>query len=95
LAPFLARGGWLAWGLVPTLDPEEFQKETADTLWPRFQDQATRLAQDLRLGLKDILGAALLTPACGTGYMTPDQARRVLTILKELNLRGQEWLAAL
>jgi len=95
LAPFLARGGWLAWGLVPTLDPEEFQKETADTLWPRFQDQATRLAQDLHLGLKDILGAALLTPACGTGYMTPDQARRVLTTLKELSLRGQEWLAAL
>jgi hypothetical protein len=46
-------------------------------------------------GLKEILAQSLLTPACGTGYMSPDDGRRVLTTLKELGLRAQEWLASL
>ncbi|OGR24724.1 MAG: hypothetical protein A2139_11270 [Desulfobacca sp. RBG_16_60_12] len=95
LSHYLARGGWLAWGLVPTLDPEELKKETADSLWQRFQQQVAQLAQDLKTGPKDILAQSLLTPACGTGYMSRDDARRVLTTLKELGIRGQEWLASL
>ena len=93
LAHYLDRGGWLAWGLVPT--NEDFKPETADTLWRRFQAQVTQLAEDVHWGLKEILAQSLLTPACGTGYMSPDDSRRVLTTLKELGIRGQEWLAAL
>jgi hypothetical protein len=95
LAHYLDRGGWLAWGLVPTLDPEEFKKETAGSLWQRFQQQVAQLAKDLKTGPKEILAQSLLTPACGTGYMSQDDSRRVLTTLKELGLRGQEWLASL
>jgi hypothetical protein len=95
LSAYLARGGWLAWGLVPTLDPEELKKETADSLWQRFQDQVSRLAEDLQWDLKDILAQSLLTPACGMGYLSRDDGRRVLTFLKEMSLRGQEWLASL
>ncbi|MGD9209722.1 MAG: hypothetical protein PVI90_03050, partial [Desulfobacteraceae bacterium] len=29
---FLSNGGFLAWGIVPTLNPEEIQKETLETL---------------------------------------------------------------
>ena len=93
LSHYLARGGWLAWGLVPT--NEDFQHENPDSLWRRFQAQVTQMAEDVHLGLKGILAQALLTPACGTGYMSQDDARRVLTTLKELGIRGQEWLAAL
>lgn len=93
VSAFLARGSWLAWGLVPTND--DFQHETTDTLWQRFKDQATRLAADLNLGLTDILSQSLLTPACGTGFMSKDAAHRVLTTLSELSTRGQEWLASL
>jgi hypothetical protein len=93
LAHYLARGGWLAWGLIPT--NEDFQQETTDKLWQRFQAQATRLAGDVGWGLKEILAQSLLTPACGTGYMSQNDSRRVLTTLKELGQRGQEWLASL
>ena len=92
LANFLARGGWLAWGLVPT--DEDFKQETPDSLWQRFQ-QVAQLAKDLNSGLKEILARALLTPACGMGYLSPDEARRVLPAVADLSLRGQEWLASL
>jgi hypothetical protein len=94
LKQFLARGGWLAWGLVPTLDPEELQKETVDSLWQRFQGQAQQLAAEQQMGLKEVLSQALLTPACGMGYLSEAAARRVLTILSELSVRGQDWLAS-
>jgi hypothetical protein len=93
LMDYLTRGGWLAWGLVPT--NEDFQHETTDNLWQRFQAQATELAATVHWGLKEILSQSLLTPACGTGYMSQDDGRRVLTTVKELGIRGQEWLAAL
>jgi hypothetical protein len=93
LSNYMARGGWLAWGLVPT--NEDFRHETPDSLWRRFQAQVTQLTADMHWGLKEILAQSLLTPACGTGYMSPDDGRRVLTTLKELGLRAQEWLASL
>jgi hypothetical protein len=93
LAAFLDRGGWLAWGLVPT--GEEFQQETPDHLWSRFQEQVTRLAADLNRRPRDILAPALLTPACGTGYLSLAAARRVFNSLAALSVRAQGWLAAL
>ncbi len=93
LSSFLGRGGWLAWGLIPT--NEDFQNETPDTLWARFKEQVTRLAADMHWGLKEILSQSLLTPACGMGYLSRDAGLRVLTSLKELSLMGQEWLASL
>jgi hypothetical protein len=93
LSGFLARGSWLAWGLIPT--NEAFQHETVDTIWQRFQEQVTRLAADLHMGRKEILSQSILTPACGTGFMSIQDGRRVLTTLAELSDRGQEWLASL
>ena len=60
-----------------------------------FSGQVTQLAEDVHRGRQEILAQSLLTPACGMGYMSQDDGRRVLTTLKELGIRGQEWLAAL
>ncbi len=94
VAKFFDRGGWLAWGLVPT-GAEEFRQETADGLWQRFTQQVAQLAQDLKTGPKEILSRALLTPACGMGYLSPEEARRAFGVLADLSLRGREWLASL
>jgi hypothetical protein len=91
---FFARGGWLAWGLVPT-GAEEFRQETADSLWERFALQVAQLARDQKTGLKEILNQAILTPACGMGYLSPEEARRGFQVLADLSTRGQEWLASL
>jgi len=94
VAKFFERGGWLAWGLVPT-GAEEFKQQTADGLWQHFQQQVEQLAQDLKTHPKDILSRALLTPACGMGYLSPDEARRGFKVLADLSLRSREWLASL
>ncbi|MFZ2087661.1 MAG: hypothetical protein WAU47_03720 [Desulfobaccales bacterium] len=92
LAAFFHRGGYLAWGLVPT--GEELSGETAESLWQRFASQAERLA-GLGLGLREVLSRSLLTPACGLGYLTPAGATRAMSLLSELSARARQWLASL
>jgi methionine synthase II (cobalamin-independent) len=92
LKDFFSRGGWLAWGLVPTGD--EFEGLAIDDLWQRFQDQVKQLAAR-GLEVKEVLSQALLTPACGLGFMSPESARRVLASLAELSRRTQGWLASI
>ena len=74
---------------------EELRQETVDSLWERFALQVAQLAQDQKAGLKEILSRALLTPACGMGYLTPEEARHGFRVLADLSARGQEWLASL
>ncbi len=91
LGGFFQRGGWLAWGLVPT--GEDLDRETADSLWHRFLSQVERLA-GLGFGAQEVVRRALLTPACGLGYLSPEGATRALALLAELSRRGRQWLEA-
>jgi hypothetical protein len=92
LMKYLGRGGWLAWGLVPT--GEALEEETGDSLWSRFQAQVQELGA-LGRGPKEILSQALLTPACGMGYLSPEAARRGLAMLSDLSARARAWLTSL
>jgi hypothetical protein len=91
LAAFFQRGGYVAWGLVPT--GEELAQETCDSLWTRFISQVERLA-GLGFGVREVLQHSLLTPACGLGYLSPEGATRALTLVAELSRRGRQWLEA-
>lgn len=92
LTAFWQRGGMVAWGLVPT--GNELARETADSLWQRFQSQVERLA-GLGFEAREVLQGSLLTPACGLGYLSPDEATRALKFLDELGRRARQWLASL
>ncbi len=92
LTAFLQRGGMIAWGLVPT--GEELTRETEDSLWQRFQSQVERLT-GLGFGVREVLQRALLTPACGLGYLSPEEATRALKFLDDLGSRARGWLASL
>lgn len=91
LIAFFQRGGMVAWGLVPT--GEELAKETLDSLWQRFNSQVGRLA-GLGLGVREVLHHSLLTPACGLGYLSPEEATRALQLLEALGQRARQWLAS-
>jgi len=92
LKKFLDRGGYLAWGLVPTSPTAP--PETEEALWARFQSQVEELGR-LGLDLPFLLNQSLLTPACGLGYLSPEKAREALAVLASLSRRARDWLASL
>lgn len=79
LADFLARGGSVAPGIVPSSGEALGQVHLADLgrLWRSFE---THLA-DAGLSLN---GEALVTTACGLGSLTEDEAARALALLRAL-----------
>lgn len=76
LAPFLERGGLVAWGVVPTFGPIG---DDPDPLWRKLADlwcEMTRAGCDpIRLRQQ-----ALLTPACGLAGHDARQAAHILDL---------------
>jgi methionine synthase II (cobalamin-independent) len=84
LLTFLDRGGIIAWGLVPTSDEEHIRRETGESLARRWQEQAETLAGG-KWNLPGLLRQTLITPSCGTGSLSPELARRVLMLTRDLS----------
>lgn len=89
LKAFFERQGMVAWGLIPTADPESLRRETAPSLMQRFKSYIKQLG-DCTIDTEKLLRYSLLTPSCGAGSLTPADAVRVLELLKEVSqeLRG-------
>ncbi|MFW5932018.1 MAG: hypothetical protein ACOCSI_02860 [Desulfohalobiaceae bacterium] len=86
LQEFLHQGGILAWGIVPTLEPEEIEKESVDSLFGQFKSKLQQL-QDAGLQQADILERSLITPSCGTGSLSLEQATKVMQLTRDLSSR--------
>jgi methionine synthase II (cobalamin-independent) len=80
---FLMRGGWLAWGLVPTGNPELVGRESARRLVKKFDDLAALLEQK-GIARDRLISQMLLTPSCGMGTLPMRSAERVLELLHQL-----------
>ncbi len=83
LTDFFARGGALAWGIVPT-DPGPLATETALALSDRLEAGMDRLAatgHDLDL----LRHRSLITPACGTGTLSTELAERAITLARQIS----------
>lgn len=74
LQSFLERGGWVAWGAVPTLGPVA---DDAEFLWRRLSGLWCDLT---RIGCDPVLlrAQSLITPACGLARHGLSQAELVL-----------------
>ncbi|HUW65930.1 MAG TPA: hypothetical protein VMW83_14800 [Spirochaetia bacterium] len=75
LQDYLARGGLIAWGIVPTFGPKVGQDDS-QTLIARLAAQWSALV-DRGFNLATLEKQALITPACGTGLLSPDQAEEI------------------
>jgi methionine synthase II (cobalamin-independent) len=84
---FLARGGALAWGVVPT--GAYTGTETADLLIGKLEAGISRLEQQ-GVARKTILRQSLITPSCGMGSLTPEKAEGILGLLREVSNRMQK-----
>jgi methionine synthase II (cobalamin-independent) len=86
LKEFLASGRFLAWGLVPTLRPEQIEAATVDTLWQDWEDKTRQLAE-MGIDPAAVQTQSFITPSCGTGSLTPELSRKVLELTRGLSRR--------
>ena len=84
LKSFVESGGILAWGIVPTLNTDDIEKETTASLVAVWEGQ-TRAVEALGIDKSTILAQSLITPSCGTGSLSLDLAIKVLMLTKELS----------
>ncbi len=86
LKRYMESGRYLAWGMVPTLQAEQIEAASVDSLW---QDWTSKLEQLKVLGLDpvQIKSQSFITPSCGTGSLTPGLSQKVLMLTKELSKR--------
>jgi hypothetical protein len=77
---FLERGGILAWGIVPTTEMINSEDEGSITrlMHERLETLSRHVPREL------LTGNALLTPSCGTGTRTVEEALRIFQILMRL-----------
>lgn len=80
LGSYLERGGWVAWGAVPTDGP---LGESATRYWRQLSAQWCELVQN---GCDPVLlrRQALVTPVCGLALHDEAQADHVFTLSREL-----------
>lgn len=84
LVSFLERGGILAWGIVPTGNPEVVKEEGVEHLFTTWQGQLKTLCS-LGFSEQQIFSQTIISPACGTGSLSPELAVKVLSMTKELS----------
>lgn len=81
LAQFLERGGWVAWGAVPTDRPIG---TTVDRLWRQLSLLWCTLVTEGGCDPVQLRTQAMITPACGLFHHGVTQAEQVLTFTNRL-----------
>ena len=81
---FLERGSFIAWGIIPTAEPQHIEKETSESLIQRWEEQADLLSGG-KWDTGSLLEQTIITPSCGTGSLSPELARKVLKLTKEVS----------
>jgi len=81
LTAFLARGGIIAWGIVPT-SPRAWNESVA-SLRKRYLGYVEALERQ-GVPRQLILSRSLITPSCGTGLLEPDLARHIYHLTRAL-----------
>ncbi len=85
---FFERGGSLAWGLTPTMNGQA-RGEDEDSLLVILDEEWNAL---INRGItRDTLyKRCLITPACGTGLLSPDQAERIYHLTASISKKLRE-----
>jgi hypothetical protein len=81
---FLQRGGLIAWGLIPTLDPGDIERETAGRLFKGWLSKAARVTES-GIVREKLIAQSLITPACGMGTLPVHLAVKALAMTRELS----------
>ncbi|GBC63014.1 hypothetical protein DENIS_4003 [Desulfonema ishimotonii] len=83
---FLEAGRLIAWGIVPTGNAEDIDRETPESLVAMWEEQAAQIGT-LGVDRATLLAQSFITPSCGTGSLSPEHATRVLWLTRTVSDR--------
>ena len=86
LKKFVEGGGCLAWGMVPTANGEDIARARVADMEADFHGHVQALC-DLGLDRAMLMKQSVITPACGLGTRSKEEALRVLTLTRDLSQR--------
>jgi hypothetical protein len=81
----------VAWGIVPTGNPEWIHSETVDSLCDRWLQEVTTLTGP-ELPMERIFSRSLFTPSCGCGTLNEREAERVVELTRGVSDQLREKL---
>jgi hypothetical protein len=84
---FFKRGGIMAWGIVPT--SQDVNEATTDSLLEKLESAIDSL---VKKGIERSLinENSLITPSCGTGTMTIEDAEKAMILTHDVSMRIKE-----
>jgi hypothetical protein len=91
LKTFFAKGGILATGIVPTA-AEFIETATVDGLVDLWFQQTSQL-EAIGIPQQTVYAQSFITPSCGTGTVTREQAVKVLELTRDVSAKIREKLA--
>ncbi len=83
----IARGGSLAWGVVPT--STAIRNESVDSLEIQLEKVMDHLIEKTGINKQTLLEQSVITPSCGTGSMEEKDAEKVFKLTGELAKKMQ------
>lgn len=87
VAEFLKNGGYIAWGIVPTLDKDALEKVTLAELVLMFEKSVSALVKKSNGALDKelVLQQSFFTPSCGAGGLTVELSEKAMSLVNELS----------
>ena len=86
---FLDRGGYLAWGIVPT--SQKIMNVSLDDLVKKLEE-GIRFLTGKGLTSNFIKERSIITPSCGTGTLTIEEAERVMALTHEVSTAMKNYM---
>jgi len=82
LGGFLKRGGIMGWGITP--HTEKIEEESAESLFEQLMQKIDKIVSK-GVDEKRLLDQLLIAPSCGAGSLSPENAKRALTLTKDVS----------
>jgi methionine synthase II (cobalamin-independent) len=89
---FLDAGKMIAWGVVPTLQADELENATAESLFNQWQQKAAQV-EKLGIDSDQLISQSLITPSCGAGSLTAELAVKALRLTREVSEKIRQTIA--
>jgi len=86
---FIDSGKILAWGIVPTLNPDDIDRETIESIWARWMNQVEQVVA-LGIDMQQLINQSLLTPSCGMGSLGLDSAEKVIKLTTAVSRKARK-----